>query len=97
MYVHPGALATWSYRKEEEDPLFLKMEAVCFSEALTIYITTRHNIPYDVNFHQPCFVNPNVPEFFVFNIAQIMFPRCQHKQLKFDFGWEWGFYVRWEP
>jgi hypothetical protein len=46
------------------DPLFLKMEAVCFFEAVTIYITTRHNIPYNMNFHQPCYVNPNVSTFF---------------------------------
>jgi hypothetical protein len=66
------------------------MEAVCFSEAVTIYITTRHNIPYNMNFLQPCYVNPNVPYFFVFNVVQIMFQRCQHKELKFDFGWDWG-------
>jgi hypothetical protein len=27
------------------DPLFLKIGAVCFSEALTVYVTTRHNSP----------------------------------------------------
>jgi len=75
------------------DPLFLKIEVVCFSEALTIYSTTRHNIPYNMNFYQPCYVNPTVPGSLVFIIVLIMFPRCQHQQLKFDFGWDWVFFM----